>query len=173
MRGVLTFTSAPLEQDRVMDGQAKAVVYVHSTRQDTDVFVKISEQFAPEANGPPGGAPGSQPRATIVTKGCLRASHAASADALNEALGTADAPYYRHETECFSAPGTVLRLEIPLRSMAYQFKKGSRIRVEIANTDTPVTEVVWAHTYNPQKIGSDTFHLHEPTASHVEIPFAD
>ena len=175
VRGVLTFTSAPLERDRIMDGQAKAVVYVHSTRQDTDVFVKISEQFASDPNAPSSGAPSGsgQPRAIIVTKGCLRASHAASVNALNEALSTTDAPYYRHEAEQFSAPGTVMRLEIPLRSMAYQFKKGSRIRVEIANTDTPVTEVVWAHTYNPQKIGSDTFHLHEPMASHVEIPFAD
>ncbi len=169
VRGVLTFTSAPLERERVMDGNAKAVIYVESTRHDTDVFVKISEQFAADATAPAG----VQPRAVIVTKGCLRASHARSVNARDAHLSTPDAPYYLHESEVFSEPGTVMCLEIPLRSMAYQFKKGSRIRVEIANTDTPVTEVVWAHTYNPQKIGSDRFHLCAPLASYVEIPFVD
>ena len=150
-------------------GNAKAVIHVESTRHDTDVFVKVAEQFAQDASAPAG----QQPRAVIVTKGCLRASHALHTDALDAALSTPDAPYYLHEAEHLSSPGTVMRLEIPLRSMAYQFKKGSRIRVEIANTDTPVTEVVWAHIYNPQKIGSDTLYLREPLASYVEIPFVD
>ena len=131
--------------------------------------MKISEQFAAEPNAPEG----AQPRAVIVTKGCLRASHSLGANALDTNLSTADAPYYLHESETFSQPGTILRLEIPLRPMAYQFRKGSRIRVEIANIDTPVTEAVWAHTYNPQKIGSDTLHLRPPAASYVEIPFID
>ncbi len=152
-----------------MEGNAKAVIHVESTRRDTDVFVKITEQFAPDAAAPPG----SQPRAVIVTKGCLRASHALSPNARDAKLSTADTPYYLHESETFSKPGTLLKLEIPLRSMAYQFKKGSRIRIEIANTDTPVTEVVWAHVYNPQKMGSDTLYLREPHASYVEIPFVD
>ncbi|MES2510356.1 MAG: CocE/NonD family hydrolase [Pseudomonadota bacterium] len=169
VRGVLTFTSAPLESDRVMAGNAKAVIHVESTRHDTDVFVKITEQFPLDAAA----VPGQQPRAVIVTKGCLRASHALHARARDAALSTPDAPYYLHEEEHFSRPGTVMRLEIPLRPMAYHFRKGSRIRVEIANTDTPVTEVVWAHIYNPQKIGSDTLYLREPHASYVEIPFVD
>ena len=169
VRAVLTFNSAPLEQDRVMDGNAKAVIYVESTRHDTDVFVKISEQFATDAATPAG----TQPRAVIVTKGCLRASQALAPNARDTHLSTSDAPYYLHEAEVFSEPGTVMRLEIPLRSMAYQFTKGSRIRVEVANTDTPVTEVVWAHTYNPQKMGSDRFHLRAPVASYIEIPFLD
>ena len=169
VRGVLTFTSAPLDHDRVMDGNAKAVLHVESTRHDTDVFVKISEQFAPDASVPAG----AQPRAMLVTKGCLRASHALAPQARHAELDTPDAPYYRHEAEAFSSPGTVMQLEIPLRPTAYRFSKGSRIRVEIANTDTPVTEMVWAHTYNPQKMGTDTFHLRVPAASYVEIPFAD
>lgn len=168
-RGVLTFNSEPLVSDRLMDGNAKAVIYVQSSRQDTDVFVKISEQFPLDPNAPAG----AQPRAVIVTKGCLRASHTLAPNARDEKFSTDDTPYYLHEAETFSEPGTLLKLEIPLRSMAYQFKKGSRIRVEIANTDTPVTEVVWAHIYNPQKMGTDTFHLRGDAASHVEIPFID
>lgn len=169
VRAVLTFTSEPLERERTLEGDAKAVIFLQSTRHDTDVFVKVSEQFAPD----PQALPGAQPRAVVVTKGCLRASHSLSPGARDAALSTPDAPYYLHETHVFSAPGTLLRLEIPLRSMAYQFRKGSRIRVEIANTDTPVTEVVWAHIYNPQKIGSDTLQLQEPNASYVELPFVD
>jgi predicted acyl esterase len=166
---VLTFSSEPLTSDRVMDGNAKAVIHVQSTRHDTDVFVKVSEQFPVDSAAPAG----VQPRAVIVTKGCLRASHTLDTNARDAKLSTPDAPYYLHETETFSKPGTLLRLEIPLRSMAYQFKKGSRIRIEIANTDTQVTEAVWAHTYNPQKIGTDTFHLRGVSASYVELPFVD
>lgn len=169
VRAVLTFTSEPLARERTLEGNAKATIFIDSSRRDTDVFIKVSEQFAADEQAPPG----AQPRAVIVTKGCLRASHSLAPNARDAALGTPDAPYYLHESEIFSAPGTVMRLEIPLRPMAYQFRKGSRIRVEIANTDTPVTEIVWAHIYNPQKIGSDTLHLREPNASYVELPFTD
>ncbi len=166
VHSVVTFTSTPLEEAQILAGNAKAVVYLRSSRQDTDVFVKISEQF--DSKNP--AESGTQPRAAVVTKGCLRASHAIFPDSLNVGLSTPDAPYYKHEKEVFAEPGTMLKLEIPLRPMAYQFTKGSRIRVELANTDTLVTEAIWAHSYNPQKIGKDTYYLNGEVASYIELP---
>jgi predicted acyl esterase len=41
---------------------------------------------------------------------------------------------------------------------AYRFKAGSRIRLELANGDSSVTEGVFAHPYTPEKVGRDTIH---------------
>ncbi len=169
VRGVLTFTSGPLTHDRVMSGNIKAVIHIESTRNDTDVFVKVTEQFPADPNA----APGAQPRAVIVSKGCLRASQSRAPNARDPLVNTVEAPYYTHASEHPIEPGKMIHLEIPLRAMAYRFKAGSRIRVEIANTDTQVTEGVWAHTYNPQKMGTDMIHLSAPHESYVEIPFVD
>ena len=39
---------------------------------------------------------------------------------------------------------------------ACRFKKGNRIRLEIVNGDSPITDVLWTHYYQPDKIGQDT-----------------
>jgi predicted acyl esterase len=45
--------------------------------------------------------------------------------------------------------------------IAYLFKKGHRIRLEIANGDSPLTDAVFTHPYPPTAIGSYTIH-HDP-----------
>jgi hypothetical protein len=36
--------------------------------------------------------------------------------------------------------------------------KEIRLWLEIVNGDSPATEILWAHYYRPDKIGSDTIH---------------
>jgi len=36
------------------------------------------------------------------------------------------------------------------------FKKGSRIRIEIANSDSILTESIFAHSYYPDQVGRCT-----------------
>ena len=48
-RRVLTFTTAPLEQDLEIAGPIKLVLYASSTRDDMDFFVKLSEQMPQSA----------------------------------------------------------------------------------------------------------------------------
>jgi putative CocE/NonD family hydrolase len=152
VRAVLTYTSAPLAGDVEIAGSAKLIVHVSSTRADTDVIVKLSEQVAQTAAER---ATGAQPRSTIVTKGYLRASHGFERDPL---LDSAEIAYYSHARETPLTPGRVYALEIPLHPMAYRFRQGNRLRLELANGDSAVTDGLFAHAYRPDKVGTDTIH---------------
>jgi len=149
VRRVLTFTTAPLEQDLEIAGPIKLVLYASSTRNDTDFIVKLSEQFpqSPEDRGK-GLNPGSQ----VVTKGWLRASHRA----LDEKHSTEMEPYHLHTRAEPLKPGGVYRFDISVEPNAFRFKQGNRIRLELANGDSAVTDLLWTHYYQPDKIGQDT-----------------
>jgi len=164
---VLTFTSAPLAADMEIAGHGKAILYASSTRNDMDFHVKLSEQFpqAPEER-----TKGGQPRYAIVTKGWLRASHAMDRD---PSRSTEDIPHYTHASPKPLTPGKVYALEIPLMAIAWRFQKGSRIRVEIACGDSPITDGLFFHVYRPDKIGSDTIHHDAAHPSHLVLPVLD
>jgi uncharacterized protein len=152
-RAVLTFTGEPLAADMEIAGHGKFVVHARTSRNDMDFLVKVSEQFpqAPEER-----SKGIQPRYAIVTKGWLRASHRE----LDPARSSEEIPHYKHERPLAVEPGKVYRLEIPLMAIAWRFKKGNRIRVEIACGDSAVTDGLFAHIYRPDKMGTDTV-LHD------------
>lgn len=162
-RGVLTFTSAPLEKDMEIGGNAKLIVYASSTRNDTDFIVKLSEQFEQSADER---ARGVQPRYFIVTKGWLRASHMER----DLKRSTEEVPYYTHERVTPLNPGSIYKFEIPLQPIAYRFHKGNRIRVEICNGDSPVTDALFFHFYRPDKIGADTIYHDADHPSELILP---
>jgi putative CocE/NonD family hydrolase len=161
---VLTFTSAPLDADMEVAGHGKVILHASSTRNDMDFHVKLSEQFpqAPEER-----AKAIQPRYAIVTKGWLRASHGIDRDA---SRSTEDVVHYTHENPEPLAPGKIYELEIPLMAIAWRFQKGSRIRVEIACGDSPITDGLFFHVYRPDKIGSDTIHHDAGHPSQLILP---
>jgi predicted acyl esterase len=149
VRRVLTFTSSELEKDLEIAGPIKLVLYASSTQPDTDFFIKLSEQYPqPSAER----AKGLNPASQVVTKGWLRASHRA----LDEARSTEMEPYHSHNEPQPLKPGEVYRFDISVEPNAFRFKKGNRLRLEIANGDSPVTDVLWTHYYQPNKIGQDT-----------------
>ena len=49
-------------------------------------------------------------------------------------------------------------------------KGGHRLRLEIVNGDSPATEILWAHYYRPDKIGSDTIHHDAVHPSEMILP---
>ncbi len=54
--------------------------------------------------------------------------------------------------------------------ISYVFRKGHRIRLEIVNGDSSMTDGVFSHPYHPTQIGSDTIH-HDPAhASCLLLP---
>jgi predicted acyl esterase len=148
-RRVLTFTTAPLARDLEIAGPILLRLYGSSTRDDMDVFVKLSEQMP---QSPEDRAKGLNPAYYWITKGWLRASHRA----LDPAKSTEMEPYHSHTTLEPIEPGKVYRLDISLEPMAHRFKQGNRIRLEIVNGDSTVTDVLWTHYYLPNKIGTDT-----------------
>jgi predicted acyl esterase len=165
VRRVLTFTSAPLDRDLELTGSPKLVLHASSTRTDTDFFVKLAEQL-PQA--PEDRAKGLNPASVLVSKGWLRASHRA----LDRARSTEMEPYHLHTKPEPITPGQVYKFEISLEPSAYRFKKGNRIRLEIVNGDSPVTDIIWTHLYTPNKIGTDTIHhsAQHPSALLMPVP---
>jgi len=162
-RGVLTFTSAPLEYDIEIVGNGKLVVHASSTRDDMDFILKLSEQFAQDADER---AKGVQPRYAIVSKGWLRGSHMTR----DPALSTDDVPVYAHTGRTPLTPGKIYTFEIALEPIAYRFHRGNRIRLELCCGDSPVTDGLFWHLYRPDKIGADTIYHDAEHPSHLILP---
>src|SRR5579875_455258 len=154
VRRVLTFTSAPLTNDTEIAGPGKVVLYASSTERDTDFFIKLSDQFPQSVEDR---AKGINPFAEVITRGWLRASHRA----LDPERATDAVPYHTHADPQPLAPGEIYKFEISLEPMAYLVRAGHRLRLEIVNGDSPVSEQLWVHYYRPDKIGADTIH-HDP-----------
>ena len=150
-RRVLTFTTTPLEKDIEVAGPIKLVLFASSTATDTDFFVKLSDQL-PRAEEDRTRL--VNPAFDVVTRGWLRASHRS----LDPERSTEMVPYHTHADPQPLNPGEIYQFEISLEPQAYLFKAGHRIRLEIANGDSPVTEALWGHYYRPDKIGADTIH---------------
>ena len=165
VRRVLTFTSPPLEADLEIAGPIKLMLHASSTRTDADFFVKLAEQFPQSGEDR---AKGLNPASQLVSKGWLRASHRA----LDPAKSTGMEPYHTHANPEPIVPGQVYKLEIGLEPMAHLFRKGNRIRLELVNGDSSVTDVIWTHLYQPNKIGTDTIHLGPSHPSALVLPVA-
>jgi predicted acyl esterase len=164
VRAVNTFTTPPLDADIEIAGSGALFVHLSTSGTDTDLLVKVSEVMA---QPPAERATGKQPRYTIVTKGWLRASHSFERHAQ---LDSPEMAYYSHEHPTPLTPGTIYELEVPLQPMAYRFRKGNRIRLEIANGDSQLTDGLFAHAYRPDKVGADTFHHDAAHPSRLVLP---
>jgi predicted acyl esterase len=160
VRNVLTFTSAALEEDMEIAGPIQLNLHASSTNRDTDFVIKLSEQFPQDAAGD-----GGQPRSRVVTKGWLRASHRA----IDRDQSRPYAPWYSHVDPEPIEPGKVYAFEIAVMPTAYRFSKGSRIRLEIANGDSQLTESCSSTTTRPRR-SADTIHHSAEHPSHILLP---
>ena len=159
---IITFTSAPLEDDLEVVGPIKLVLHAASSNTDTDFIVKLSEQF-PQVAAEQGKV---QPRFRVVSKGWMKASHRE----LNEQMSTEFAPWYTHARAEPLEPGKSYTFEVPVMPTANLFKKGSRIRLELANGDSAITDFVFEHVYLPSKIGKDTIFHSAAQPSQLLLP---
>jgi predicted acyl esterase len=105
----------------------------------------------------------------VVTKGWLRASHRA----LDPKWSTEYAPWYTHGKMQKIEPGSVHRFEIAIMPTAHRFRAGSRIRLELANADSSVTEGIFTHEYTPSMVGRDTIYHNAKRPSCLFLPVAD
>jgi len=165
-RRVLTWTTNPLEKDLEIAGPVKLTLFASSTRSDADFFVKLSEQMP---QSPEDRAKDLNPASFWITKGWLRASHRA----LDAGRSTEMEPYHTHVDPHPIVPGKVYRFELGLEPIAHRFRKGSRVRLELANGDSVVTDVLWTHYYNPDKIGADTVHHSKEHPSALVLPVTE
>jgi hypothetical protein len=105
--------------------------------------------------------------ADLVSRGWLRASHRS----LDEARSTEMEPYHTHTSPEPTVPNRIYRYDISIEPMAYLFRQGSRIRLEIVNGDSPITEgAYWCHYYRPDQLGEDTIHHSAEYPSALILP---
>jgi uncharacterized protein len=155
---VLTFTSAPFEQDFEVTGPVVLQLFLSSTATDTDVFVKIADQFPGEA--------GKQPRSVNVSKGWLRASHRRK----DARRSTPLRPFYTHDNPEALQPGQVVELAVEILPFSNVFKQGHRLRLEISNSDSVITDGLFTHQYSWFNVGRDTIHHGAQYASRLIVP---
>jgi putative CocE/NonD family hydrolase len=166
VRRVLTFTTAPLAEDLEVIGPVMLELQVASTNTDTDFFVRVADQFPQPADER---AQGRQPASVVVTKGWLRASHREKDDAKSRP----NRPWYTHANPQPIEPGKIYKYEIELMPCAYLFKQGHRIRLEIVNGDSALTETpFFVHQYQWYKVGVDTIHHDAAHPSRLLLPLA-
>ncbi len=164
MRRVLTFTTAPLEADVEIAGPIELVLHAASTPQRHRFHRQAVGADA--RNRRTSAQRDVQPASRIVTKGWLRASMRAT----DPKLSRPHAPHYSFTTPAPLVPGRVYKFTIAVMPTAYRFRQGSRIRLELANGDSSVTEGVFAHPYTPDKVGRDTIHHDARRPSHILLP---
>src|SRR5437879_12966174 len=109
-----------------------------SIQCDTDFQTNISDN---PPHPPAYRAKGINPPTQEVTKGWLRASHRA----LYDKHSTEMEPYHLHTRPEPLKPNEVYRFDISIEPNAFQFKKGNRVRLEIVNGDSPLTDVLCTH----------------------------
>jgi len=154
---VLTWTTEPLEQDVMIAGPIAVVLYASSDQLDTDFFVKLWDQV-------PSGT-GQNHRDVLLARGWLRASHRE----LDESRSKIGRPFHPHRDPKPIEPGKVYRFDIEVWPIAHVFVTGNRIRLQITNGDSSVTDGNYSHFYG-LKFGSDTI-LHDADhPSHVVLP---
>ena len=100
-----------------------------------------------------------------MSKGWLKASHREK-----DARSTETRPFYTHTNPQPLEPGKVYRFDIEVLPTSYVFKQGHRIRLEIVNGDSPLTDSVFAHPYHPSQIGTDTIRHDATHASCLLLP---
>jgi len=166
VRRVLTFTSAPLDADIEVTGPIVLKLYASSDQIDTQFIVKLVEQHPQDAAAR---TKGEQPASTNVSKGWLKASHREKDVARTSEMR----PFYTHANPQPLTPGEVYQFDIEVLPISYVFRKGHRIRLEIVNGDSPLTDAVFSHPYHPTQIGSDTVHHDAAHASCILLPVVD
>jgi putative CocE/NonD family hydrolase len=140
---VITYTTGAFDRNREFTGQGVLVLYASSDQSDMDVMVKLSLLSLDE----------SKPPFMKVSQGWLRASHRAE----DPDLSTDMRPFLKHDRIDTIQPGQVYKFRIEMLPMSFSVRKGERMRLEISNWESAITEAPMTHWYG-QKVGADTYH---------------
>jgi putative CocE/NonD family hydrolase len=151
---VNTFTSEPMDTDREFTGHGVLTLHASTDQTDMDVFVKVSLVSA----DPDAGLP------IKVTQGWLRASHRAEDSELTSDMR----PFHRHAEVQPLTPGEIYELRVELLPMSFLARRGDRIRLEVTNQDSLITDAPMTHFYG-QKVGADTYHHDSPHPSTLRL----
>ena len=167
--GIVTFTSPPLDEDVEITGPIAAVLFAESDQTETQWFVKVSEQqqIRPALKRilMSRVAPDVPPPSTMVTRGWLKGSHRK----LDTVRSSTLRPVHNENHPEPVPAGEVVRYDIEVWPTSYVFRKGNRIRVEIANGDSMIADGLFHHYYG-HRAGTDTIRHDTQYPSHLLMP---
>ncbi|WP_246096057.1 CocE/NonD family hydrolase [Paenibacillus sinopodophylli] len=147
-KDVITFISAPLEEDLRIAGSIKVRLSVSSDAEDTAFTAKVMEIF------PDGKAYNIQDSISTLAY-------------RNGALQPLD-----------YCPGELVEVDLELLSTTWTVKRGSRIRLDVSSSNFPAFHVhpnvsgIWS-LQQEKKIAEQTLHIGGVCPSYVEIPYSD
>ncbi|HLH70591.1 MAG TPA: CocE/NonD family hydrolase [Candidatus Dormibacteraeota bacterium] len=153
---VITYTSPPFERDREFTGYGVLVLFASTDQRDMDVMAKLNV-ITPD--------PASPARVRRATQGWLRASHRRE----DPELTTEMRPFHSHQQEELLEPGRVYELRLELLPMSFLVRAGERLRLELSNHDSPITDSPSTHYYG-LKVGTDTYHHDVSHPSRLILP---
>ncbi|MGE0214223.1 CocE/NonD family hydrolase [Mycolicibacterium sp.] len=162
LSNMCSWTSEPLDEDLEICGGLVLHLYASSDQVDTQFIVRVADQ-APPAGG--GSAAEQAPWAPVVARGWLRSAHRA----VDPVRSTPQRPWHPHETAEPLVPGEVAGFAIEILPTAWVFKKGHRIRVDVANADSAASDAPWTHHYGT-RMGTDTYHHDRIRPSRLMLP---
>jgi uncharacterized protein len=162
-RRIPTFTSAPLTEDLTIAGSVVLVLYAATDQKNTDFFVRLVDQSPDEEQ-----VDGLPPAGHTLTRGWLKASHAVTK---SEELSKPHRPYYLHDRSEAVVPGEIRQYEIEIWPTTNVFRKGHRIRIDVACGDSPALD--FGGHYYGIKVGTDTYYHQAEHASHLILPVVD
>lgn len=113
---VVTYTSAPLEEDLTIAGNVMMILHASTDARDTDWWIHLADV---DTSG----------RSNRITLGVLRSRFRDLDDPVNRAMGR----NYESERLLSGNPDEVVEYQVALRSIANTFKKGHRIRIAVMN----------------------------------------
>jgi len=158
LRKILTFTSEPLPDDLEVTGAIVVKLWASSDQRDTDFMVKLVDVSPPTRDG-------ALPPPQRVTRGWLRASHRR----LDPERSTPYRPFHPHDAIEPLKPGHIYEFDIEVWPTSWVFKSGHRIRVELANADSPMLDTPVNHHYGV-KVGCDTIYHDADHPSRILLP---
>ena len=164
VRRVLTFTSAPLEADLEVTGPIVLKLYASSDQIDTQFIVKLADQHPQES------AAARQGRAAGIDRSCRRAGSRPRTARRTKRARPTSGRSTPTPIRSRSRPDEIYQFDIEVLPISYVFKTGHRIRLEIVNGNSPLTDAVFSHPYHPTQIGSDTIYHDAAHASCLMLP---
>jgi putative CocE/NonD family hydrolase len=148
---VLVFQTEPLAEPLEVTGPLTAVLWVSSTAPDTDVTVKLIDDYPPNPDYPAG-------YAMNVSDSILRLRYRDS----------------RERAELLT-PGEVYRVEVPMYATSNLFAAGHRIRLDVSSSNFPRFDVnpntgepLWQETR--AEVALNTIHHDRSHPSHIVLP---
>jgi len=150
-RDVLTFQTAPLEEDVVIAGELSVTLWVASSAKDTDFTAKLVDIYPPSEDYPEG-------YDLLIADRIQRARYRNGLD-----------------KEELLVPGEIHELTIDLLGVANRFQKGHRIRLDIASSNFPFFDVnpntgerLGHHTHTV--IATNSIYHDADHPSHIVLP---